>query len=63
MMTRCQPIYVCGHQTDEVGSAFSVDISGDQFRYVNSFPISAKQVVLSGSCGLLANRLFTGIAH
>jgi len=32
---------VFDEQTDEVVSAFGVDISGDQFRYVNSFPILA----------------------
>lgn len=30
---------VFDEQTDEVVSAFGVDISGDQFRYVNSFPL------------------------
>jgi hypothetical protein len=32
---------VFDHQTDQVISAFGVDISGDQFGYVNSFPILA----------------------
>jgi hypothetical protein len=33
--------HVFDEQTDEVVSAFGVDISGDQFRYVNSFPMLA----------------------
>jgi outer membrane protein W len=33
--------HVFDEQTDEVVSAFGADISGDQFRYVNSFPILA----------------------
>jgi hypothetical protein len=34
---------VFDEQTDEVVSAFGVDISGDQFRYVNSWPMLAMQ--------------------
>ena len=36
--------HVFDEQTDEVVSAFGVDISGDQFRYVNSFPMFGKQL-------------------
>src|SRR3954467_8906783 len=32
---------VFDEQTDEVVSAFGVDLSGDQFRYVNSWPMLA----------------------
>jgi len=32
---------VFDEQTDDVVSAFGVDVTGDQFRYVNSFPILA----------------------
>jgi hypothetical protein len=39
------------HQTDEVVSAFGVDISGDQFRYVNSFPILANISYFLGTAG------------
>ena len=38
-------------QTDETVSAFGVDISGDQFRYVNSFPILANVSYFFGSQG------------
>jgi hypothetical protein len=38
-------------QTDETVSAFGLDISGDQFRYVNSFPILANISYFFGSEG------------
>jgi hypothetical protein len=38
-------------QTDEVVSAFGVDISGDQARYVNSFPILANGAYFFGQPG------------
>jgi hypothetical protein len=39
------------HQTDDVVSAFGVDISGDQSRYVNSFPILANGTYFFGQPG------------
>jgi len=42
---------VFDHQTDEVVSAFGVDISGDQFRYVNSFPMLANVSYFFGKEG------------
>ena len=38
-------------QTDAVVSAFGVDISGDQFRYVNSFPMLANLSYFLGKEG------------
>jgi Outer membrane protein beta-barrel domain len=38
-------------QTDEVVSAFGVDISGDQFRYINSFPLLANVAYFFGKQG------------
>ncbi len=43
--------HVFDEQTDEVVSAFGVDISGDQFRYVNSFPILANASYFLGKEG------------
>jgi outer membrane protein W len=40
-----------GEQTDEVVSAFGVDISGDQFRYVNSWPMLANATYFFGNQG------------
>ena len=42
---------VFDEQTDEVVSAFGVDLSGDQFRYVNSFPMLANATYYFGSPG------------
>jgi len=42
---------VFDHQTDQVIPAFGVDISGDQFRYVNSWPILANINYFFGSKG------------
>lgn len=42
---------VFDQQTDEVISAFGVDVSGDQFRYVNSFPILANASYFFGTHG------------
>jgi hypothetical protein len=42
---------VFDQQTDEVVSAFGVDISGDQFRYVNSFPLLANVSYFLGTPG------------
>ena len=44
---------VFDQQTDQVVSAFGVDISGDQFRYVNSFPMLANVSYFLGSPGKL----------
>jgi opacity protein-like surface antigen len=44
---------VFDQQTDQVVSAFGVDISGDQFRYVNSFPILANVSYFFGTPGRL----------
>jgi len=44
---------VFDEQTDEVVSAFGVDLSGDQFRYVNSFPMLANATYYFGSPGRL----------
>jgi opacity protein-like surface antigen len=38
-------------QTDQVVSAFGLDISGDQFRYINSFPILANVSYFFGKEG------------
>jgi hypothetical protein len=43
--------HVFDQQTDEVISAFGVDVSGDQFRYVNSFPILANATYFLGTPG------------
>jgi hypothetical protein len=43
--------HVFDQQTDEVISAFGVDISGDQFRYVNSFPVLANVTYFFGTQG------------
>ena len=43
--------HVFDEQTDEVISAFGVDISGDQFRYVNSFPLLANVSYFFGTEG------------
>ena len=45
--------HVFDEQTDEVVSAFGVDISGDQFRYVNSFPMLANVSYFLGKPGNL----------
>jgi outer membrane protein W len=42
---------VFDEQTDEVVSAFGVDISGDQFRYVNSWPMLANATYFFGNQG------------
>ena len=42
---------VFDEQTDEVVPAFGVDISGDQFRYVNSFPLLANVSYFLGKEG------------
>jgi len=42
---------VFDEQTDEVVSAFGVDLSGDQFRYVNSFPMLANASYFFGKPG------------
>jgi hypothetical protein len=42
---------VFDEQTDEVVSAFGVDLSGDQFRYVNSWPMLANITYLFGTAG------------
>jgi opacity protein-like surface antigen len=42
---------VFDEQTDEVVSAFGVDISGDQFRYVNSWPMLANATYYFGTAG------------
>jgi len=42
---------VFDHQTDQVVSAFGVDISGDQFRYINSWPFLANINYFFGSQG------------
>ena len=42
---------VFDQQTDQVISAFGLDISGDQFRYVNSFPILANVSYFFGKPG------------
>jgi hypothetical protein len=42
---------VFDEQTDEVVSAFGVDISGDQFRYVNSWPMLANVTYFFGNQG------------
>jgi opacity protein-like surface antigen len=42
---------VFSQQTDQVVSAFGVDISGDQFRYINSFPILANVSYFLGKEG------------
>ncbi|HEY7502864.1 MAG TPA: hypothetical protein VH700_02105 [Gemmatimonadales bacterium] len=42
---------VFDQQTDDVVSAFGVDISGDQFRYVNSFPLLANVSYFLGKEG------------
>src|SRR3954447_16829299 len=42
---------VFDQETDQVVSAFGVDISGDQFRYVNSFPILANVSYFLGNPG------------
>lgn len=42
---------VFDEQTDEVVSAFGVDLSGDQFRYVNSFPMLANATYYFGNPG------------
>jgi hypothetical protein len=42
---------VFDQQTDQVVSAFGVDISGDQFRYVNSFPLLANVSYFLGEPG------------
>ena len=42
---------VFDQQTDEVVSAFGVDLSGDQFRYVNSWPILANASYFFGTQG------------
>ena len=42
---------VFDQQTDQVVSAFGVDISGDQFRYVNSFPMLANVSYFFGKEG------------
>lgn len=44
---------VFDEQTDEVVSAFGVDISGDQFRYVNSWPMLANATYFFGEQGRL----------
>jgi hypothetical protein len=43
--------HVIDQQTDEVVAVTGVDISGDQFRYVNSWPILANLTYLFGSKG------------
>ena len=43
--------HVFDEQTDQVVSAFGVDISGDQFRYVNSFPLLANVSYFLGKPG------------
>jgi len=43
--------HVFDEQTDEVVSAFGVDISGDQFRYVNSFPMLLNVSYFLGKTG------------
>ena len=43
--------HVFDQQTDEVVSAFGVDVSGDQFRYVNSFPILVNASYVFGTPG------------
>ena len=42
---------VFDEQTDQVVSAFGVDISGNQFRYINSFPILANVSYFLGQPG------------
>jgi len=42
---------VIDEQTDETVSAFGLDISGDQFRYVNSFPVLANVSYFFGKEG------------
>jgi hypothetical protein len=48
-------------QTDEVVSAFGIDVSGDQFRYVNSFPILVNGSYFFGSPGRLRPYLSANI--
>ena len=43
--------HVFDEQTDEVLSGFGVDISGDQFRYINSFPLLANVSYFLGKPG------------
>ena len=43
--------HVFDQQTDDVVSAFGVDISGDQFRYVNSWPLLANVSYFLGKQG------------
>ena len=43
--------HVFDEQTDEVLSSFGVDISGDQFRYINSFPLLANVSYFLGKPG------------
>ncbi len=43
--------HVFDEQTDDVVSAFGVDLSGDQFRYVNSFPLLANVSYFLGKQG------------
>ncbi|MDF3053055.1 MAG: OmpW family [Geminicoccaceae bacterium] len=43
--------HVFDEQTDEVISAFGVDVSGDQFRYVNSWPILINATYFLGTPG------------
>jgi hypothetical protein len=43
--------HVFDQQTDQVVSAFGVDISGDQFRYVNSWPLLANVSYFLGTPG------------
>ena len=43
--------HVFDEQTDEVVSAFGVDVSGDQFRYINSFPILVNAAYFLGAPG------------
>ena len=43
--------HVFDEQTDEVVSAFGVDVSGDQFRYINSFPILVNATYFLGTPG------------
>ena len=42
---------VFDQQTDDVVSAFGVDLSGDQFRYVNSWPLLANASYFFGTQG------------
>jgi opacity protein-like surface antigen len=42
---------VFDEQTDETVSAFGVDISGDQFRYINSFPLLVNASYFFGKQG------------